>query len=282
MTAITPALAAANPPLLERPGFLNAIKKDFIYTTLKELGVVLAYTAILTPVMFPATSIVATLILGVGVVAINTIFRAFAAYRASQLPEADERVQGNIKADIEAADTLSAWSFGAFDTMTRDTLFHELGHATTASIVYQGASPTVRVFANGGGVTSYYASQLTTFGKILGEKGSAALVAGAGAGVSVAVAYGSIIYHHYNSGNNPRLAKYTLMSAIQSIVHVAMYAISALYMDPKKNPGHDFIALHTITGIHPLFWAFFAIAGAVILKTVLIAGDMITSSRRQT
>lgn len=144
------------------------------------------------------------------------------------------------------------------------TWLHEMGHAKTIELLYEGANPEVEVFPFKGGVTRWRLGPLSDLGKRFGHDGSRALVSAAGTVVDMGVAttaFGagfSIRKKHPIAGT--ALMGFGAMSVLNSISYASTAVGGDLVALAKE--GNDFANLAVKAGIHPL--ASIAIMAAIL------------------
>lgn len=143
--------------------------------------------------------------------------------------------------------------FSVFSYSFLGTLIHEYGHAIASSLLFTNSHPTITLNANGGGLTSYTRSPLSSLGSKIGQSNSIALRSASGCIISVIVALAFMVIGDQIKKRCPEVNRYLSCMATLTIVYHITYALSALYtpvIDPMNTP-HDFITLAAY-GIHPL------------------------------
>ncbi len=150
------------------------------------------------------------------------------------------------------------------------TLIHEGGHAIASHMVYKNPVPNISV-DSGGGKTSFFTNELTSFGNNLGKEGSSMFVSAAGAGIWVLISAGAMFMSHKWRKTHPELSRYLLMTVIISIFHHVVYAISALTAS-MQDKSHDFVNLW-LGGVHPLVSVICMIAIPLLVKGGMILYD---------
>lgn len=126
---------------------------------------------------------------------------------------------------------------------------HEMGHALTASALYQNANPTVEVTPLQGGVTRWTPGPLTELGQQLGPEYARAAVAAAGTVIDVGIATTSFAAGYMMRKKHPVAGAALMGYAAMSSLNTVMYAASAL---GATKAGNDFATIASMTGIHPL------------------------------
>lgn len=129
------------------------------------------------------------------------------------------------------------------------TLIHEVGHYSTARMLFKG-TPKITLIPYGGGWTSYSSRFLSSIGMKLGYRRSIFLITLAGPFLALLVASILLVTGVIFRENLPKLSPYLIgIGVLESLRH-ARYAISALWT-PKSRIEHDFVRLRTF-GIHPI------------------------------
>ncbi|MCE7871743.1 hypothetical protein DYH09_15370 [bacterium CPR1] len=129
---------------------------------------------------------------------------------------------------------------------------HEMGHAVTASALYQGANPRIEVTPWQGGVTYWRPGPLTELGQELGPTYARAAVSAAGTVVDVGLATTTFAAGYMMRHKRPVLGSVLMGYAGFTMVNTVAYALSAL---GTARAGNDFATIATMTGIHPLITA---------------------------
>lgn len=125
---------------------------------------------------------------------------------------------------------------------------HEMGHALTASALYQGANPRVEINPLQGGVTYWTPGPLTDLGQKLGPNYARAAVAAAGTAVDVGIATTSFAAGYLMRKKHPVAGAVLMGYAGMSMANTVLYAASALQ---AAKAGNDFATFAAATGIHP-------------------------------
>ncbi len=176
-----------------------------------------------------------------------------------------KRTQNRREKEIFGHTVSGSFFASLVDTHTRDLLLHESAHGLAAHLLFKESHPRL-LLDLGHGSCSYYASprQLTSFGRLLGYERSIALISGAGPITSILGACALIAVAHALPKEHIRLKCHLNAMAIQSVVRNVFYAISAIWSHGRK--GHDFCALWTLVGIHPIVSALFLLALPITVK----------------
>lgn len=145
-------------------------------------------------------------------------------------------------------------------------LAHEMGHALSALATLKGAKITLSQFSpfQGGAITISDYSGLTLLGKLLGAKGSLALIVAGGIIGTTSVAMGCVGVSQCISDWHPELARYLDLYALSSILTEFSYGFVS-WLDPTIVENSDFIKLWDILGLHPLITLGCMIASPALL-----------------
>jgi len=260
----------------------GGLTKEVALASLKELAIALLFAG--ATCFFVSSGQSMAILLGgaVAVVALNTLFRAGAAFcryeRYSELYEGKtpDKGLGGIERILSY---LAPASFSVLDLYTRNVLTHECGHVLAGAAFFHSA-PTISINPmDGSGLTTYqHFTGYTDLGNTLGPVASGAITSAAGTGLAVLVDLVGLVVAHKIRAKNPQLAKYLVCMAIASIALHIFYALSALWTVPF--PGHDFLALAAV-GMHPLIGAGIMIALPLIIKGSLCLADFIKEKRQK-
>lgn len=278
-TALSPLKTVFNPLLLEtkakfielkyNEGKNEAIKK-IAFDSLKELALSLCFTSVTC--LFVASSAIPTmLIIAVGTVALNTIFRFSRFYMEVKLCQ--EPLNPESKELIITALFLKRLVpfilFSLLDLTTRGILTHEAGHSFAALALFQNSKPSIEISAFSG-VTKMFFQALSPLGTFFGRRNSELLVSAAGPLAGTLLALFDLSVAHVVKESNPELNTQLKMSAICNVAGHALYAISALW---DRTSGHDFVHLWKIGQIHPI-----ASVVCIIAIPILFQGCLSTLS----
>lgn len=262
----------------------NQLIKAVALTALKELAVALLFAGV--TIIFAANPLTISMIIisAVVVTVLNAAMRslyAHAKYQAFLVHHLHATDPTRIAAEKKAGkletftDYFCPISFALFDGSTRDIVTHEGGHALTSMLVYKNPNPSITIYSeklvSSSGVTRFYPQKLSSLGQKLGQRNASTVVGAAGAAFSLTFSIGSIILSHKLKHSHPKLSRYFLASAITSIAHHALYALSALWAS-RKDLGHDFVRLWA-GGIHPIVSLITIIALPLIVKAGLYLYD---------
>jgi hypothetical protein len=144
------------------------------------------------------------------------------------------------------------------------TWMHEMGHAKTIELMYDGVKPEVEVFPFKGGVTRWRVGPLSETGQKFGENGARAMVSAAGTLVDMGVAATTFGAGFKLRKKSPILGTALMGYGAMTVVNSIAYAATAVGGDLAKlaREGNDFAGLAVRTGLHPL--ASIAIMAAIL------------------
>ncbi len=249
---------------------LNKLVKEVALSSLKEFIVSGVITGIACH--FVAVAAIPTLLIGtISILAINIFSRSLSAYMILIMHrEGEDNPQLNFI--YQLSQCICPMSFSALENTTTGVLVHEAGHALAAMTVYKDARASIEVFPFMGGVTRFYRGSLTAVGEQLGARVSRLCVTAAGPLAGILVASGEIGLAHYVQDDHPQLSLYLLSMGIMSIAQHVIYALSALW-EKSPSPGHDFVQLWRLGGIHPIQAAICMVALPMLVKTMIFSID---------
>jgi hypothetical protein len=165
--------------------------------------------------------------------------------------------------------------FGYLTGFNVRALIHEAGHALATLAVYENPRPLISLTPFREGLTQFYKTALSPFGKLIGPVGSTFLVTASGALFALAISSAILAIGIALRQEYPHLSKYLIMWSLLDFAHHAFYAYEALFME-KVSLRHDFAHL-TIFGIHPLA----AMTGIIAIPVVIALGMLYNESRTQ-
>lgn len=279
-------VAKNNQPIINenKSSIRNKLIREVALNTLKEALISLTITGAVCCLFVAAPAIPSLLIVTISVIAVNLLMRSFTAYLLYDLhllkqrkhnPD-DVKVLENI---IRVLQFLCPCVFTIQHDATTNALIHEAGHAFAALAVYQNPQPRIEIFPAGGGVTYHVYSPLTRLGEYLGFQGSETFISAAGAGLGIISAAIMIGMSHAIKKDHPQLSLYLLCSAICTIAHHVIYALSALW-ETSPSSGHDFVAVWKYGGIHPVVSVICMVALPILVKLTLYAISSYRSTAR--
>ncbi|MEI6242689.1 MAG: hypothetical protein WCP39_04705 [Chlamydiota bacterium] len=250
-------------PLAESPSY---IKKKLIgqvaLLCLQEAAVFTAYVGITS--LFMMASITPLILTSVIIFCINVFARsraAFFAYQYYQNPPS-QRKQELVK-QTNDLESLCATGFTFLDSITREPLVNEMGHAATSILLYKNAKPQIYIFPFKGRFTLFSSESLRMIGSRLGQVASQVAVIAMGSILALSVSLLCIVLSHKFRASHPRLSDYGEQAALLSLFAQAKEALVAMTHFVK--PGNDFTFLWVHGGIHPLV----CVATVVILPIIL-------------
>lgn len=272
MSVITtsPPSKAINPDTLPKiycnlEGF-NAVVKDIALNSLIELAAGLSITG-LTCFFVAKPTIPTVFIIAISVVAFNTLIRAFiVVVKRSELFDKMPATYKNL--ELLILNLASSLTFTLLDLRTRWILVHEGGHFLAAHLVYQNARPSIEIFPlKSEGATKHFPGALSKIGNIFGKTNSDLFVTIGGPLAGSLLALTDLGIAHYVKDSHRELRSYLITTAIANVAGHAIYAISALWMN---KPGHDFVKIWKVGGIHPIT----ATVAIIALPAIFQAGLM--------
>lgn len=129
---------------------------------------------------------------------------------------------------------------------------HEMGHATAAHLLYHRPAAVIELIPFIGGATSYTRYWgLTRLGEAFGSYGTNLVIGAAGTGCSLLVAMGELAFAAYQRESHPQLADWATYHGLSLLLNELLYGFSAFGTSLAASPGHDFLFLYEMGGIHP-------------------------------
>jgi hypothetical protein len=189
---------------------------------------------------------------------------AFASYKAIERG----RNQSYYEWTVSACEWITGSNFAIFTGYNAQTLVHETGHALASLLIYKRPRPLIEIYPFIGGITQFYKTSLSDFGKKIGPAAATCLVVASGPGLTLLVsavllAIGIALKEKY-----PQLSKYLICWSILDFVNHAFYAYTTLQAEPW-NLSHDFVHL-SIFGLHPVT----ATVGLIAIPIVIALGTL--------
>ncbi len=205
--------------------------------------------------------------------AVSIFFHSLGAYASYKASEGGIN-QIHYERAVSACEMITGSNFALFTGYNAQTLVHETGHALAALLIYKRPRPLIEIYPFIGGITQFYKTSLSDFGKKIGPAASTCLVVASGPGLtllisSVLLAVGVALREKY-----PQLSKYLIAWSILDFVNHAFYAYTALHAEPW-NLSHDFVHL-SIFGLHPVT----ATVGLIAIPIVIALGTLWWQSRQ--
>lgn len=255
---IAPAAVDVNAPQHD----VQNLVKEVALNTLKELAVALALTGIACFFIATPAGIAITLANAAGLVLFNALLKAAQVYLEHAAKNDPELQQ--FYNFISPIITLARGMVFAFAAFSFATLIHEGGHFLAIKYFFPQISPTVEIFPDGGGVTTW-------IGSITNQSARAA-ISFAGSGAAIAVGIAALIAAHKLDKSHPQLAGYLNGWAATNTLHSAFYALDAWLNPASALQGHDFVKLASL-GWDPLALAIAMIAVPLLIKGAMAAAD---------
>jgi hypothetical protein len=257
----TVSLATKQPPIASSTR--NELIKKIALACLKEFAISLILGLAVCCFVPSVVGISAVITASLIQLAVSIFFHSlgtYADYKVSQ--------KGGNVAFFQNLRTIAEWVTGAnfalFTGFNTQMLIHEGGHALAAIAAYKRPRPQMILYPFNGGLTQFYKTTLTPFGKKLGPVATTCFVIASGPGLTLLIstvlfAIGVAIQKKY-----PQVGKYLIAWGILDFANHAQYALSALWADPSRL-AHDFVHL-SIFGLHPV------VAGIGIIAIPIIVG----------
>ncbi len=176
---------------------------------------------------------------------VSIFFRSLSALRIFQQTQTnqDQCTHSNFQ-----------WIFGAnFAILTgynMQTWIHELGHTLAALWIYKRPQPRIEIYPFFGGMTQFYKTSLSSFGKSLGPAAATCFVVASGPAFTLSISSLILTAGLSMQKQYPEFSKYLISWAILDFSNHSFYAYTATYTDPW-NLAHDFVHL-SIFGLHPV------------------------------
>ncbi|WP_059061190.1 hypothetical protein [Candidatus Protochlamydia naegleriophila] len=248
----------------------NKLIQEVALSTLKDIAASCVITGVTC--YFVATSAIPTLLIGaISMIAMNLVLRSLSAGTLWMIYHEREHNPLLLFA-YQLSQCMCPISFSILESMTTSVVIHEAGHALAATAVYNNSHASIEIFPFLGGVTRYYEGALTKFGEHLGPRASRLFVNAAGPLAGILAASCEIGLSHYVKEDHPQLSLYLLSMGVMTVAQHVMYALSALSQE-LPSPGHDFVGLWKVGGIHPLTSVVCMLALPLLVKTTLFSID---------
>lgn len=257
-----PRVQEIHRPILAEPVPVIDIVKKIAISCLKELAISLALGVVVAMFVPFAGGITLMVSAALVQVAVSAFFHGLGAYASNKIAEGGTNLK-HFERILSVCEWITGVNFAIFTGFNAQTLIHESGHAMAALSVYKRARPAIEVYPFLGGITQFYKTSLTAFGKKLGPVAATCLIIASGPGFtllisSVLFAIGLALKEKY-----PQFGKYLIAWGIIDFLNHAHYAYSALHADPS-NLSHDFVHL-AIFGLNPVTAAIGILAIPVII-----------------
>jgi hypothetical protein len=171
---------------------------------------------------------------------------AFLSYKKSQ--------PGPNQMHFERGASFCEWMTGInFSILTgynAQNLIHESGHAFASLLIYKRPQPLIEIYPFVGGLTQFYKTGLSSFGKRIGPAASTFLVVASGPGLTLFISSALLVIGIGLKEKYPELSKYLISWSVLDFFCHAQYAYSALRAEPW-NLAHDFVHL-SVFGLNPI------------------------------
>ncbi len=254
----------SRPILAESPPVTDIVKKIAI-SCLKELAVSLAI-GVVVALFVPLAGGIALMVSAALVqVVVSAFFHGLGAYASQKIADGGPNLK-HFERILSVCEWVTGVNFALFTGFNAQTLIHESGHAMAALSIYKRPRPAIEVYPFLGGITQFYKTSMTPFGKKLGPVAATCFIVASGPGFtllisSILFAIGLAIKEKY-----PQFGKYLIAWGIIDFLNHAHYAYSALHANPS-NLAHDFVHL-AIFGLNPIT----AVIGILAIPVILTLG----------
>jgi hypothetical protein len=255
---IGPAIADVRAPQYG----VQDLVQEVALNALKELAVSLALTGIACFFIATPAGIALTLATSAGFTLFNALLKAAQLYlehSAKNDPSLEQFYNF-----ISPVFTLARGIVFAFASFSFATLIHEGGHFLAIKFFSPDINPTVEIFPDGGGVTTWRGT--------ISNQSARAVISFAGAGAAIAVSLIALIAAHKAKDSHPRLSGHLNGWAAANILHSSLYALDAWTTPVNALRGHDFVALANY-GLNPLALAIGMIAVPLLIKGAMMVAD---------
>jgi len=171
---------------------------------------------------------------------------AFAAYNISR--------KGSNVDQLEKLQNACEWitgsNFALLTGFNTQMLVHETGHTLATLLSYKSPRPMIEIFPFMGGITKYYKTSLTAFGRKIGPVATTCFVIASGPAFTLLISAAILAIGVAMKDRYPQFSKYLIAWGVLDFANHANYAYSALRANPS-NFSHDFVHL-SIFGLHPI------------------------------
>lgn len=239
----------APPPIQLEPVSISDIVKNIALSCLKELAVSLVMGMAVACFVPTAGGLAFMVSAALVQLAVSAFFHSLGAYASYKVAEKGPNLI-HFERILSVCQWMTGYNFAILTGFNAQTLIHESGHAMAALSIYKRPRPTIEIYPFIGGITQFYKTSMTSFGKKLGPVAATCLIVASGPLFtlmisSVIFAIGIAIKEKY-----PQFGKYLIAWGVIDFLNHAQYAYSALHADPS-NLSHDFVHL-AIFGLHPV------------------------------
>jgi len=262
-----PAMAAPQPEVAD-------IVKNIALRCLKELAISLSSGIVVALFVASPGGIVFIFSASAVQLAVSVFFQslgAFAAYKAAQRNENLECYEKTVS----VCEWITGSNFALLTGYNAQTLIHESGHALASLLVYKNPRPLIEIYPFVGGITQFYKTSLSMFGKKIGPAAATCLVVASGPGLTLLISSALLSIGIALKEKYPQLGKYLITWSILDFFNHAFYAYTALRAD-QWNLSHDFVHL-SIFGLHPVA----ATVGIAAIPVVIALGAYWWQSQQQ-
>ncbi len=196
---------------------------------------------------------------------------AFCSYKAAQGGSSQDFYQWALS----SCEWITGANFAYCTGYNTQFLIHETGHTMAAFAVYKNPRPLIEIKPFCGGMTEFYKTSLSPFGKKIGPVAATCLVIASGPGFTLLVSAAILIIGFAIKEKYPHFAKYLIAWSLLDFGNHAHYAYTALYTAPS-NLSHDFVHLK-IFGLHPVV----AMIGIIAIPVIITAGAYLLQSPKK-
>jgi hypothetical protein len=247
------AIQGALPPQINLPIAVplgrDEIVKKIAVSCLKEFALTL--TLSVTVACFVPTPVgIAYIITATFVqLAVSIFFHSLGAYAQYSIGQ-----KGPNVAQFEKILNVCQWVTGAnFALLTgfnTQMLIHETGHSLAALFSYKRPQPKIELYPFMGGITQFYKTSLSGFGKKIGPVATTCFVIASGPAFTLLISSALLAIGLAMKEKYPQFGKYLIAWGLLDFLNHANYAYSALRTD-QSSFSHDFAHL-AIFGLHPV------------------------------
>ncbi len=262
-----PAIASALPKPPSAPPIRAAdLVSRVALKCLKELGAALllgAAVACFVPSPAGISFMISALFVQMSVSLFFHSLGAFASYQISK----QTKPSGPYLRVLSLCEWATGTNFAIFSGLNTQTLVHEAGHALAATAVYKNPRPQIILQPFFGGLTQFYKTGYTSFGKKIGSVAATCLVVASGPALTLLVSSALLLIGLSMKEKYPQFGKYLICWSLLDFYNHAHYAYSATWANPS-DLTHDFVHL-SVFGLKPMT----ATIGIAAIPLMMMAGS---------